>query len=208
MPSFTTIYRAVVMCAVGAIIVKGWQSYGPSAAQVKSAAIKAIDWAKTTSSEPQEAAGDASQADPRGPAPRFDNSSHAADAQAAAPGVIAGQEIAPNTAGSHDLNAAPLLEPLATTPIGTGAAPSDTDADPMAALMSRLEELGVIEPKLAPWGATGRLFRFCCRAPLADAPNAARHFESVAAEPTAAVQQVVAKVEAWRLAQRSGSEMR
>ena len=33
MPSFTTIYRAAVMLAVGAIVFKGWQMYGPPAEQ-------------------------------------------------------------------------------------------------------------------------------------------------------------------------------
>ena len=34
-----------------------------------------------------------------------------------------------------------------------------------------------------------------------------QHFESVAAEPALAVEQVVAKVEAWQIAQRDGGHI-
>ena len=40
MPSLTTIFRAMVMMAVGAIVFKGWQLYGPPAEQVKSVAAQ------------------------------------------------------------------------------------------------------------------------------------------------------------------------
>ena len=74
--------------------------------------------------------------------------------------------------------------------------------------MSRLEQLGGADPKVAPWGSSGHLFRCCCQAPLANSPAVTQHFESVAAEPALAVEQVVAKVEAWRTAQRNGGVLR
>src|SRR5690242_14710275 len=43
MPSFRTIYRAVVMIAIVAIGAKAWQFYGPNNEQVKSTAVKIID---------------------------------------------------------------------------------------------------------------------------------------------------------------------
>ena len=46
MPSFTTIFRAGVMLAVGAIVFKGWQLYGPPAEKVKSIAVRAVDMAQ------------------------------------------------------------------------------------------------------------------------------------------------------------------
>src|SRR3954447_24945835 len=46
MPSLTTIYRAGVMLAVGAIAYKGWQLYGPPAEKVKSIAASAVDMAQ------------------------------------------------------------------------------------------------------------------------------------------------------------------
>ncbi len=74
--------------------------------------------------------------------------------------------------------------------------------------MKRLEQLGAADTHLSPWGSEGQLFRFSCRAPLANAPTMTQHFESVAAEPSLAVEQVVAKVEAWRVAQRDGGTLR
>jgi hypothetical protein len=68
-------------------------------------------------------------------------------------------------------------------------------------LMSRLAELGAVEPRLAKWGSSGQLYRFSCRVSLDKAPKATRHFESVAAEPVAAVEDVIASVGAWRTAE-------
>ena len=59
---------------------------------------------------------------------------------------------------------------------------------------------------LHPGARAGELYRFCCRAKLADTPFHTRHFEAVAAEPVAAVEQVVAKVEAWRTAERTAAD--
>jgi hypothetical protein len=78
----------------------------------------------------------------------------------------------------------------------------------MPTLLARLERLGAIEPQLAAWGSGGKLYRFCCRAALAETPQYTRHFESVAAEPLTAVEQVVAKVEAWRVAQSTSTDLR
>ena len=74
--------------------------------------------------------------------------------------------------------------------------------------MTRLKELGGIEPQLVAWGSSGQLYRFRCQATLADTPSFTRHFEAVAAEPPAAVEQVVAKVEAWRTAEQDRSRLR
>lgn len=78
----------------------------------------------------------------------------------------------------------------------------------MPQLMSKLQQLGAADTNLAPWGNDGHMYRFTCKAPLANAPAMTQHFESVAAEPTLAVEQVVAKVEAWRVAQRDGGQLR
>jgi hypothetical protein len=45
------------------------------------------------------------------------------------------------------------------------------------------------------------MYRCQCRVALGDSPNVTRHFEAVAEKPAAAVEQVVAKVEAWRAMQ-------
>jgi hypothetical protein len=78
----------------------------------------------------------------------------------------------------------------------------------MPELMSRLAQLGAADTKMVPWGDGGQLYRFTCRAPLTNAPIMTQHFESVAAEPTQAVERVVAKLEKWRVAQRDGGTLR
>jgi hypothetical protein len=93
----------------------------------------------------------------------------------------------------------------AAEPAGAEAADaaslSNAAADRLPQLYSRLESLGVSNPQLAPWGSSGQMYRFCCRAALVETPALARHFEAVAPEPVLAVEQVVAKVEAWRAIQ-------
>ena len=56
MPSFQTIFRAVVMVAVGAVAVKGWHLYGPTNEQVKSAVAQAVEYGAV--GNPKPAAGD------------------------------------------------------------------------------------------------------------------------------------------------------
>jgi hypothetical protein len=77
----------------------------------------------------------------------------------------------------------------------------EIDSQRMPVLLARLEQLGAVEPQLAAWGSSGNLYRFSCRAAIADSPRFARHFEAVAAQPLVAVEQVVSKVETWRTEQ-------
>jgi hypothetical protein len=98
--------------------------------------------------------------------------------------------------------------PDASPPAAPSTLADGPAQDRVPALLSHLEKLGAAEPKLAAWGDSGHLYRFSCRAALADSPSLTRHFESVAEEPAAAVEQVVAKVEAWRTAQRVDASMR
>jgi hypothetical protein len=73
--------------------------------------------------------------------------------------------------------------------------------------MNHLAELGAVDPQLGTWGSSGQMYRFCCRVALNEAPQVTRHFESIAAEPLAAVEAVVTKVEAWRTAQEGGNQL-
>jgi hypothetical protein len=112
---------------------------------------------------------------------------------------------------------APTAPPLASRePMVTRIAPpadntsqaSPSNADRLPALLSRLEKFGVSDRKLTTWGSSGHLYRFCCSAPLGDSPAITQHFESVAADQEVAVEQVLAKVEAWRTAQRGTAMLR
>ena len=195
MPSFTTIYRAIVMVAAGVIVVKGWQLYGPTTEQLKSAGVRTIELASAVWNQTQSA----------GP------SNDAADPRLAAP-VVPAAATAPNNVNEP----APLLSPAAPTEAAADQLVNATSAqadnreidDRLPPLYSRLKELGVSEPQLAAWGSSGEMYRFCCRAALADTPAFTRHFEAVASEPVGAVEQVVAKVEAWRAIQRDAGDLR
>jgi hypothetical protein len=210
MPSFTTIYRAAVMLAVGAIVFKGWQLYGPSAEQVKSVAVSAVDMAQTTWKNYQTPAKDAHPAaESRGGAPPFDQGTQSPGGDVAiVPPALSKQSL--TSSASVDVSpigSAPSATQPLITPLGATSATASTDDERVHALLSRLEQLGA-DPKVAPWGSSGHLFRCCCQAPLAGSPAVTQHFESVATEPAVAVEQVVAKVEAWRTAQRSNSILR
>ena len=110
---------------------------------------------------------------------------------AEAPKLLPDQGAAPLT---------PISAPSATQPVGT--------ADHLPELMSRLQKLGAADTNLAPGEATG-----ICTASVAGLrwltpPAMTQHFESVADQPTTAVEQVLAKVEAWQVAQRDGGTLR
>ena len=211
MPSFTTIYRTIMMLAIGAIVVQGWRLYGPSTEQVKSAVVSAIDMAQTAWKNRQPADGTPhSTADSRGTAPLFANTTQPTPADPAPPPAAT---LTPTNPNSVPVDVVPTAsipasrEPI-TPPAEKTSQASNANDNRLPALLSRLEQLGAAEPKLAPWGSSGHLYRFCCRAALTDSPSYTRHFESVAAEPALAVEQVVAKVEAWRTAQRNDTVLR
>ncbi len=68
MPSFQTVFRAVVMVAVGAVAVKGWHLYGPTNEQVKTVVAQAVEIVQSAIQGRQQATTAAS--DPRVAAPR------------------------------------------------------------------------------------------------------------------------------------------
>jgi hypothetical protein len=209
MPSLTTIYRAGVMLAVGAIAFKGWQLFGPPTEKVKSIAVNAVDMAQSawkSFQTPDKAATPPTQ--PRAGTPPFAQTLQPPAANIAiAPPALSTQTLTPSPTGAIPSTSAPAMQPP-ITPLAETAPATGLKGDRVQALLSRLEQLGGADPKLAPWGSSGHLFRCCCQAPLANSPAVTQHFESVAAEPSLAVEQVVAKVEAWRTAQRNGGVLR
>ena len=209
MPPLTTIYRAGVMLAVGAIAFKGWQLFGPPTEKVKSIAVNAVDMAQSawkSFQTPDKAATPPTQ--PRAGTPPFAQTLQPPAANIAiAPPALSAQTLTSSPTGTIPSTSAPATQPP-ITPLAETAPATGLKGDRVQALLSRLEQLGGADPKLAPWGSSGHLFRCCCQAPLANSPAVMQHFESVAAEPSLAVEQVVAQVEAWRTAQRDGVVLR
>ncbi len=183
------------MITTGVLVVKGWQHFGPSTDRVKTLAVAAYEKAQATWSGTGEAA---SGAPSLGRDPRF----------TAGPAVTA---TVPAATTSSPLAAAPQLIPSINADNGTSPADEkmlaatapvvgQLEADGVSALLAKLHELGVSDAQVGPWGSGG-LYRCCCQANLTAGISAARHFEAVAGEPSSAVAQVVAKVEAWRSTQ-------
>lgn len=211
MPSFSTISRAIIMLVVGAIVIKGWMFYGPPAEQVKSAVVSAVEMAESAWNG-QPSAGDTAHAsaDSGGKAPPFPQMAPSAAVETPQPSSAT---LTQNNNSGQSTEAIPIVsmptsQPSAPALVEPPASAAGAKNDPVPALLSRLEKLGGAEPQLATWGTSGHLYRFCCQAALADSPACTRHFESVAAEPALAVEQVVAKVEAWRTARQSDSALR
>jgi hypothetical protein len=203
MSSLKSLYRAAVMVATAIIVFKGWQLYGPTTDQLKSGVARALEVTQDTLDQVQPGRAQTAQAniDPRSAPILLATTPDSTTPAEPAAGVPASSVGAPSPSAATE---APQL----LSGIDAASPPSPAEGEKLPALMSRLEALGAREPKLAPWGNTGKLYRFCCRANLGDSSAFSRHFESVADEPAAAVEQVVAKVEAWRLAQSSRTELR
>jgi hypothetical protein len=204
MSSLRTIFRALVMVAAGVIVVKGWQLHGPSSEKVKATAISAIEMAEAAWNNTQQPAA----------SPPVANDPRPQGALIASEQAVS-SETAPLFAVTNNAPAAPQLNAAEDPAVATtapDAGPSTTTGDSATAsagwesgrmpeLLARLEEIGGVNPQLGAWGTSGQLYRFSCRARLADSPSFSRHFEAVAEEPLAAVEQVVASVEAWRAEQ-------
>lgn len=213
MPSFQTILRAAVMAAVVAVVVKGWHLYGPTNEQVKSAVAQAADVGRAIrdrwKQEPR-----AGVQDPRLAAPRTQLLTPPAlppsTAQNATPPLLpAAQPEAPKLLAESNIASSIGPNPSTTAAANQTTPPANVATnDRMPELMLRLAQLGAADTNMAPWGDGGQMYRFSCRAPLTNAPIMMQHFESVAAAPTQAIEQVVAKLEAWRVAQRDGGTLR
>lgn len=213
MPSFQTILRATVMAAVIAVVVKGWQLYGPTNEQVKSAVTQATDVGRAIldrwKQEPK-----AAVEDPRFAVPRAQLLTSPATPpstiEATAPPLLPAVQPEPAKLLSEQRAASPERPNQPNSATANQSTPSANIApnDRLPELMSRLAQLGAADTSMVPWGDGGQLYRFNCRAPLTNAPIMMQHFESVAAEPTRAVEQVLAKLEAWRTAQRDGGALR
>ncbi|HEV7224528.1 MAG TPA: hypothetical protein VGN42_17600 [Pirellulales bacterium] len=91
--------------------------------------------------------------------------------------------------------------PGAAAPVPSGpehAAPTDA----FARGERRLKELGASHYRLETWGERGELFRCAANVRLPNSRRGMRHFEATAPAPSQAVEQLLAKVEAWLDAQR------
>jgi hypothetical protein len=195
----------LVMGVTAAIVVMGWRLYGPSAAQTKELALRGVELVESWLRSPDDARGKK----PAKLAPLLlPEPSNAAPGEA--PPLLARaptERVASSRTGrSSDQPERDLESNLLANSAGAQTVAPDVSAlsgakeseRKLDALFAELTQLDVQEPKLAPWGTSGQLYRFCCRATWGESPQLSRHFESVAAEPSVAVEKVLAQVTSWR----------
>jgi hypothetical protein len=216
MPSLTTVYRTIVMVASGVIIVKGWQYCGPSAAQIQAIAKRAAEIGQETWS-----GGHFPGSSGRTAPIAFDSNPRdvVSQQQALPAGSPENNGVSRALPGTVASDTQFVLPSVPAPPMFSQAAPSAgslasgtqnssnlavTDSSALTMLLTRLAELGGVDPALEPWGTSGNLYRFRCRATLADTPQITRHFEAVAAEQHVAVENVVAKIQTWRAERARG----
>jgi hypothetical protein len=221
METIRTLYRFFVMVVTVSIVVMGWRLYGPPASECKKFAANGVEIAQSwLSGTPRPSHPDRS-APPR-LQPMNSPLAKASQASQSAPPLFASEPVLPpsrpevvSTSPLGMPRPLPLEAPRngASTvdhpPATTSAAvaedfdsvrPAVENRDRLSQLFAQLAELDVEEPQLSPWGKSGRLFRFCCRASLKQSPDFSRHFESISEDPHEALEQVLAQVSAWRAA--------
>lgn len=197
MSPLRTTFRVVIMVSVLAVVVKGWFLYGPSREQVSSVGVRAIELGDSLLSRFRDPTPPA--AAPQGGPPPF----VATPAEAGPSAQRLPPTLSPPAVGEVQLASAidPAGPAVASQMVAPVSQPAGVDARIEAAL-AQLDELGAGQHQLQPWGTSGQLYRFCCSAAWGSGPDYSRHFEAVAAEPAAAVEQVVGQVAAWRAAER------
>jgi hypothetical protein len=221
MSSFQTFFRTVVMLATMGLVAKAWYHYGPTVDELQVIALRVTELAQQAwvdywqSSDSSSALADDPQLPPSaGPPAPFVPSGDSMQPMPVVPGLrsattapsvgpvqfaggVSG-ELVPATASP------PPPSPSSPWPGGNVAQPvSPSNQDPrLAAILERLTQSGVRDQQLAPWGSGGRLVRFSCSVPWSKSPGYSRHFEAVAATPTAAVEQVAADIDGWRSGQQ------
>ena len=222
MTSFQTFFRTVVMLAVLGFLAKAWYLYGPSVDMMKSIGTRVGEEASQAWTEYwQKPAASPLADDPRlphvggAPAPFVPQGApiepmplgphHAAEPTGVGTVQLAGgmpAEIVPLSPSAPSTAWPPSStpEPTRLPPDGVLSAPQQDARLP--AMLEHLQQLGVRDQELAPWGSRGELMRFSCSVPWANSPSYSRHFEAVAATPLSAVEQVAAEIEAWRNGQR------
>jgi hypothetical protein len=224
MESLRTVFRLAVMLAAIGIGYQAWQHFGPPAEQLKEFAVRALDSARSALASPDADDGGSAAlaADPRPMAPAIAAPIPTTVPEASGQ-VMQAQALEPvGQASVVDPVAAPALAP-APTPIPARNRPVDVavgggsvsveneesvgNEDPMKSLYARLKQLGARRPQLSPWGSGGQLYRFSCQMSIAGVEDFNRHFDAIAAEPQVAVEEVIAKVEAWRNGQQETARL-
>ncbi len=109
-------------------------------------------------------------------------------------------------------SATPPVHLTSATASATAAPPrvveAETWSDQLEPHLSALRQWGADEYTLEHWGAKDELVRFSCAISMGGGGAWTRQFEAVAADPQAAVRQVVGEVSAWQNARGGATRWR
>ncbi len=190
MASLKVVYRLTIMA--GSLVVGGlaYVAYGPELETLKPAVERvrqAVIAALEDDSVETPLADHASINDLQ-PAPAGDSTtSPPADWYADPSGELTPISVSPQV-DSQVMQAGLSVEgPIAGAPL----------ASSVVAVVEQLEQLGVKEYSLSPWGEGGQFYRFKCFAPWGEGGVFSQQFEAVANDPTEAANEVLQKIAAW-----------
>lgn len=132
------------------------------------------------------------------------------DAPGRAPAATLPSPVAA-TLGPSLVAATPVRYDTQVTPaISTALTTRDQQAltAEMEPHLSLLRALGAAEYTLEHWGADSQLYRFRCAIALGAGDDVTRQFEAVAADPAAAVREVVGEATSWQNAREGSTQWR
>jgi hypothetical protein len=180
-----TTLRAAVMLSALVGLPAAWIYYGPLPPQAQRVVDRLVAVAKVAvpSASQTEAARPRRTFAPADPAPSWPA----------------------NVEAEHQPAFEPPVEPILPVAAAGVAEPRALSfAERVEPLLARLRQLGVAEYALERWGDGGQLYRFRCEMPIAASAELTQQFEAVAADPQSTVEQVVAEIAIWQLAQQGG----
>lgn len=187
-----TMLRALVMLGVLVGGPAAWIYYGPLPPEAQQtvdrmvgAAKQAIGWDKSSASSPERT--DGAAIGYQVPAPAWSGG---------------GLTTAPTFTHTSTTTAPQTTPAVEAPPLTTAQTP--TFEERIEPLLLQLRALGVVEYALERWGDGGSLYRFHCEMPLAASAQLTQQFEAVAGDPQQSVEQVVAQVGEWQIAQQRG----
>jgi len=214
MSSFRTFFRVVVMLAALGLVAKAWYHYGLTLGELQAIGSRGVEvaselWEKywqspgTSSALAVDDQRQSTIATPPAPfvPPTGPVEPMRLPATTTAPGDALPVQLAAGstaqTAAAEMLPPSPAALPGGILSAATLSTSDPPPADPLQAMVERLNQLGARDQQLTPWGSRGELVRFTCSVPWGGSATFTRQFEAVATTPLAAVEQVTAEIEAW-----------
>ncbi|MEX2171023.1 MAG: hypothetical protein WD851_17015 [Pirellulales bacterium] len=170
MNTYQAVTRTVIMLGTLAVGVMAWLVYGPPPERLAPVVNRAVELVNQTFGRER-----TEPVAPALPAPQF-----------AAIGDASATRLPPGVALRVDEEVAPA----------TFA--DDSTVESLDKLLDRLHSLGATDAELKPWGSAGQTYRCQCHLAVADNPGLVRHFDAIATDAQAAVEQVLAEVERFR----------